>query len=370
LFYSREILGAFILMSGNPPFSELLNIDNTRLSNPAGGTTRNFDLPITLGSIDTNQLTPNTQQWNMNIQHSLTGNMVLEVAYSGSRGVHFMRTQDINQPLPDARLSVATPAAQRLNPQQLRPYKGWAVINHREQSYASNYHGLQLGLNRNFAKGLMGQIAYTWSKTIDNADFTGGIYGFVPNTRDSSGERGRASFDSNHNFIASYLWEIPFLKNRNDLIGKVLGGWQLSGVSAIRTGLPISPELGQDYAGVGSSTRQRPAAIRSPFLGRDARNINGWFDAAAYTTPVPGTFSPVARNILSGPGWNNHDMSFAKYIPFGESRRLEIRADGFNVFNHTQFNAVGTSFSTPQSFGRVTSARDPRSFMVGARLQF
>jgi carboxypeptidase family protein len=162
MFYSREILGAFILMSGNPPFSELLSIDNAQLSNPAGGSTRNFDLPITLGSIDTNQLTPNTQQWNLNIQHGLTGNMVLEVAYSGSRGVHFMRTQDINQGLPDARVSVATPAAQRLNPNPLRPYKGWTVINHREQSYASNYHGLQVGLNRSFARGLSGQIAYTW----------------------------------------------------------------------------------------------------------------------------------------------------------------------------------------------------------------
>jgi hypothetical protein len=160
------------------------------------------------------------------------------------------------------------------------------------------------------------------------------------------------------------------LKSRTDLLGKVVGGWQLSGISAIRTGLPISPELGLDYAGVGSATRQRPAAIRSPFLGRDQRSISSWFDAAAYTTPTPGTFSPVARNILSGPGWNNHDMSFAKFIPFGESRRVEIRADGFNVFNHTQFNAVGTSFSTPTAFGRVTSTRNERSFMVGARLQF
>ncbi|MBI4905386.1 MAG: hypothetical protein HY820_17255 [Acidobacteria bacterium] len=83
-----------------------------------------------------------------------------------------------------------------------------------------------------------------------------------------------------------------------------------------------------------------------------------------------GTFSPVARNILSGPGWNQVDMSFAKIIQIAEKRRLEIRADGFNIFNHTQFNGVGTSFFTPATFGKVTSARDPRSFMVGARLQF
>ena len=67
---------------------------------------------------------------------------------------------------------------------------------------------------------------------ITNGEFTAGIYGFVPNTRDSSGERGRANFDANHNFIASYIWEIPFLKNRRDVLGAVFGGWQLSGITS------------------------------------------------------------------------------------------------------------------------------------------
>lgn len=365
IFYSREILGAFILMSGNPPFSELLTVENTLLSNPGGGTTRNFDLPITLGSIDMNQLTPYTQQWNFNIQLGLSGNTVLEIGYSGSRAIHMMRTQDINQPLASEAI-----ARGQQNANQARPYKGWGVINHREQSYMSNYHGLQTGLNRSMSRGLMLQIAYTWSKAIDNADFPGGIYGFVPNTRDSSGERGRANFDATHNFIASYLWDVPFLRNRKDLIGRILGGWQYSGVVTLRTGLPISPELGRDIAGVGSSARQRPEAIRSPFLPRGERSITRWFDADAYVQPAFGTFSSVARNILSGPGWNQFDMSFQKVIRFGEGRRVEIRADGFNIFNHTQFNGVGTSFFTPATFGRVTSTRNERSFMVGTRIQF
>jgi hypothetical protein len=365
IFYSREILGAFILMSGNPPFSELLTIENTSLANPAGGTTRNFDLPITLGSIDTNQLTPYTQQWNLNIQHGLSGNMVLEIGYSGSRAIHMMRTQDLNQPLPDERI-----ARGQLNANQVRPYAGWGIINHREQSYNSNYHGLQIGLNRHFSKGLMMQLAYTWSKAIDNADFSGGIYGFYPNTRDASGQRGRANFDTPHNFIASYVYELPFLKGNKSLLGRTLGGWQLSGTTAIRTGLPINPLLGRDIAGVGSSAQQRPEATRSPVLSGSDRTITRWFDPTAYVQPAFGTFSTVARNIMSGPGWNVWDMSFNKYFQIAESTRLEIRADGFNVFNHTQWDGVGTSFFTPASFGRVTSTRNERSFMVGARLQF
>jgi hypothetical protein len=365
LFYSREILGAFILMSGNPPFSELLTVENTPLSNPGGGAARNYDLPITLGSIDTNQLTPYTQQWNMNIQHQLSTSTVLEVGYSGSRAIHMMRTQDINQPLASEAI-----ARGQQNANQLRPYKGWGVINHREQSYMSNYHGLQLGLNRSFSRGLMGQVAYTWSRAIDNADFTGGIYGFVPNTRDSSGERGRANFDASHNFVASYVWDIPFLRNRRDIIGRTLGGWQYSGVVNIRTGLPISPILGRDIAGVGSSDRQRPDALRSPVLPRDQRSIDRWFDPTAYVQPAFGTFSSVARNIMSGPGTNTFDMSFVKIVRFGEGRQFELRADGYNIFNHTQFAGVGTTFFTPATFGRITSTRDERNFMVGARIQF
>jgi len=365
MFFSREILGAFILMSGNPPFSELLSIENTALSNPGGGTTRNFDLPITLGSIDMNQLTPNTQQWNLNIQHGLGNNMVLEVGYSGTRGVHFMRTQDLNQPLPDPLI-----AQGRRNANQARPYKGWSVINHREQSYASNYHGLQMSLNRSFSKGFLFQTAYTWSKAIDNADFTGGIYGFYPNTRDASGERGRASFDANHNFIGSIVWDTPFLRDRKDILGKAFGGWQVSAIYTLRTGLPISPELGRDNAGVGSATRQRPFASGSPFVPHGERTLERWFNPSVYSAPELGTFSPVARNILSGPGWNQWDTTFMKYFRVTEGIRFELRAEAYNLFNHTQFSGVGTSLATPSTFGRVTSTRNERSFMLGGRIQF
>ena len=365
LFYSREILGAFILMSGNPPFSELVTVDNTRLSAPGGGSSRNFDLPIALGSIDMNQLTPYTQQWNFNIQHGLGGHMVLEVGYSGSRGLHFMRTQDLNQPQPNPLIPLGG-----ANANQLRPYQGWAAISHREQSYSSNYHGLQTSLNRSFSNGLLFQTAYTWSKAIDNADFTGGIYGNFPDTRNSRGERALSSFDARHNFIASMVYEIPFLKGRKDMVGRAFGGWQVGTIYTLRTGLPISPELGRDIAGVGSATRQRPLATGTPQLAHDQRSLTQWFNASVYSLPAFGTFSPVSRNIVTGPGWNQWDMNFMKAFPLKEGVRMELRAEGYNFFNHTQFNGVGTSFTTPTTFGRVTSTRNERNFMVGARIQF
>ena len=163
---------------------------------------------------------------------------------------------------------------------------------------------------------------------------------------------------------------MPFLKGRNDLLGKAFGGWQVSGIYTVRTGLPISPELGRDNAGVGSATRQRPYAIGSPVLGRDERSVTRWFNASVYSEPALGTFSPVGRNVLSGPGWNQFDATFMKYFQLAEKVRLELRAEAYNLFNHTQFAGIGTTFTTPSTFGRVTSARDPRNMMIGARLQF
>ena len=366
LFFSREILGAFILMSGNPPFSQLVTLLNTNLSNPGGGTARDFDLPITLGSIDLNQLTPYTEQWNLNVQHRLMTNTVLEVGYSGSRTIHMMRTQDINQPLPSAGVAQGTAG---FNANQLRPYKGWGIISHREQSYAASYNGLQMGLTRNFSRGLGITASYTWSRALDNADFTGGIYGAAPNTSDLK-ERGRASFDATHNFIASYIYDLPFLRNRHDLVGRVVGGWQLSGITTIRTGLPLNPTLGRDYAGVGSSAGQRPQTTGDPMLSHGERTADRWFDTTKYVEPAFGTFASSGRNILSLPGWNNWDLAMTKSFRLRARTNVEFRADAFNFPNHTQFNAVGSSYATPSTFGKVTSAKNERALMLGFRLSF
>src|SRR5258708_6983022 len=208
IFYSREILGAFILMSGNPPFQQQALIYNTSLSNPAAGNTLGFDVPLNLGSNDLNQHTPYTEQYNFNIQRTLSSNFILEVGYSGSHGVHMMRTQDVNQPLPNVGIANKT-----LNANQYRPYPGFGIVSNREQSFASKYNGLQVELSRRFSGGLMFKADYTWSKALDTTDCcSGNIYNFYPNSQNASLEWGRSSFDAEHNFIVNYVWEIPFLR--------------------------------------------------------------------------------------------------------------------------------------------------------------
>jgi hypothetical protein len=366
IFNSREILGAFILMSGNPPFQQQAQIYNTSLSNPKAGNTLGFDVPLNLGSNSLNQNTPYTEQWNFNIQRTLGANWMLEIGYAGSHGLHMMRTQDVNQPLPNVGIANKT-----LNANQYRPYLGYGIISNREQSYASKYNGLQVELSRRFSHGLMFRADYTWSKALDTTDCcSGNIYNFYPNTRNANLEWGRSSWDAEQNFIANFVWEIPFLRNRNDLAGKALGGWQFSGITTFQTGLPIDPVLNLDQAGVGSTARQRPQVTTSPVLGRGNRTVGKWFDPAAFVLPTIGTFATTSRNFISRPGTNNWDMSLYKTFKIYERASLQLRADAFNPWNHTEFDTVGLSYSTPSTFGKVTAAKNARNLMVGLRLQW
>jgi hypothetical protein len=366
IFFSREILGAFILMSGNPPFQQQALIYNTGLSNPASGNTLGFDVPITLGSNDLHQHTPYTEQYNFNIQRTLSRNLILEIGYAGSHGLHMMRTQDINQPLPNVGIANKT-----LNANQYRPYAGFGIISNREQSYASKYNGLQVELSRRFSGGFMIRADYTWSKALDTTDCcSGNIYNFYPDTQNAHLEWGRSSMDAEHNFIANYVWELPFLRSHTDLTGKLLGGWQLSGITTFQTGLPIDPTLGIDQAGVGSTARQRPQVVGSPFLGFGDRTVGRWFNPAGFVLPSIATFATTSRNFLSAPGTNNWDMSLYKTFRLQERISLQFRADAFNPWNHTEFSSVGTTYTTPSQFGKVTAAKNARNLMLGLRMQW
>ncbi len=364
LFYSREILGAFILMAGNPPFEQQALIYNALLSNPSNGSSANT--PVTIGSNDLHQNTPYTEQFNFNIQHTLSSNLILEIGYAGSHGLHMMRTIDINQPLPQVGIANGT-----LNANLYRPYQGYGIIEDRQQSYASKYNALQASLSRRFAHGLMFKANYTWSKALDNTDCcSGNIYNPIPDSYNYSYEWGRSSFDAEQNFIADYVWEIPFLLGRNDLVGKTLGGWQLSGITTFQSGLPNDITIGKDDAGVGSAQGQRPQVLSNPNLGFGNRTAAEWFNPAEWVAPPLGTFATTGRNLVSIPGTNNWDMSLHKTFKLYERMNLQFRADAFNPFNHTEFMTVGKTITTPAQFGKVTAAKNARNLMLGLRLEW
>jgi hypothetical protein len=362
-YHSREILGAFILIASNPPFQERLEVENTSLSNPGGGTERNVDLPINLSAIDTDQTTPYTEQWNLNIQQLLGAATVLEVGYVGTRGRHMMRSRDINE----GPLNADVPAG-RISANALRPYRGWGQISWREQTYDSDYHGLQIGVDGRVQRNLKLKAAYTWSRTRDNADNRGHIYGASAyNNKMPELLLGPASFDTPHRFVSSVIYRTPWLAERRDLWGAIAGGWTVSTIFTAETGYPFTPTIGVDRAGLGAARDQRPLLVGDWEV--DNRSADRWFNTDAFEMPAPGTLAATPRNFMRLPGRSNWDISMSKFFSLPGTARVEVRVEAFNAFNTTQFSGVGSNMSNV-NFGRVTSVHAARRVQLGLRLTY
>jgi hypothetical protein len=196
------------------------------------------------------------------------------------------------------------------------------------------------------------------------------------NMYDRRPERGLASNDVPHNFIFNYVWELPVGRGKrfdiqNSALDAVIGGWQLSGITNFRSGMPMTIGTSGDLARVGTGSQRADATGVKPRKLDPRTNQLVGFDRAAYSAPAIGTFGNLARNTQPGFGLNNWDVGVNKNFQIrylGEASRLQIRAEWFNFFNHTQFRGIGTTVNVPSSFAIVNSAYDPRILQVAAKL--
>ncbi|HZB44719.1 MAG TPA: hypothetical protein VE360_05725, partial [Pyrinomonadaceae bacterium] len=320
--------------------------------------------------------TPYMQHWNANVQRQLGRSRILEVGYVGSKGTKLLSARDINQPLPSA-LPPGLPFVPR-------PVAGFDDITLLESRASSTYHSLQARLQQRLDFGLALLASYTWSKSIDDASnfFTSaGDPNFPQDSYNLRAERGRSNFDVRHRLSVSYSYDLPFGKGRayladRGLLSAFLSGWQTFGIVTAQTGRPFTVALLQDLdnSGTGRSTlgfgaNDRPNLVRDPRLANPTPDR--WFDTSAFALPAPGTFGNAGRNILDGPGYHNVNASLVKNTSINERLNLQLRAEVFNLFNHPNFN-LPDNFFFPGSptFGRITSARDPRHLQFGAKLLF
>ncbi len=362
LYYERVQGNDIYNVAPNPPFSSTATIYNTLLSNPGGGT--GAIIPSTLTVYDPAYPTSYTQQYNFGIQHSFARSVVADVSYVGTRGTHLSDTRNINQPLPAGAAQVLAKTA---NVNQVRPYLGYAAINEYYNGANSSYNALQASLRSDVWHGLTLQASYTYSHAIDDVD------GDVPGNAHQNSyaaylEYGNSGYDRTQTLILSYVYNIPEPSSQR-VVRAIAGNWQLSGISTFETGVPINITLPGDNAGIGGAP-YRPNLVGNPAIGGGSRQV--WFNPAAFAQPAPGLFGNAGRNIVRGAGINNTDASLFRNFPGilkVESSGLQIRAEFYNVFNHTNFSSFGTTFGSP-NFGQATAARDPRTIQLGARLYF
>jgi Carboxypeptidase regulatory-like domain len=349
----------------NPPFAKTANITNPPLNNPGGGAAAP-PTPVSLFSYDFQYKVPTAQTYSLGIQHELFKDTGLEIAYVGSRGTHLDHARNINQPLRFGGFDFNPLLnGNTISVDSLRPYRGWSTIRQSENTGSSTYHSLQVNFDKRFAAGFKFQLAYTFSRAVgDVFDSNGRSVNALPqDSYNMKAERGLLGFDRPHNLSINYIYELPFFKGRHGAVGRILGGWEISGITTVSSGPASSP--GIDTGSNGLATR--PNLVGNQIEG--PRTVEKWFNTAAFAAPAPGFFGNAGRNIIREPGTHKWDMSFFKNNRISESVNLQFRAEFFNIFNHASFNGINTTFGSG-AFGSVTSARDPRIIQFGLKLGF
>ncbi len=337
------------------------------------------------------------QQWNFNVQRALPFNMIMEVAYAGSRGTRLPANIEFNQ-IPNQYLALgndlltqvpnpffgqipnntALGAATVSKGQLLRPFPQFTSFTAQADSNGSSiYHALQVRLEKRLSHGLSFLAAYTFSKLIDNGSAGvlssfGGVPGFEDNNNRSL-ERSLGSQNVPHVFTLSYVYQLPS-PSRNGALRLALGGWQLNGITSIQDGAPLAlttstnPTLGQ----VGVGTLRPNNNGQSAALGGSIETrLNRYFNTSVFSQPGPWQFGNTARTLpdVLSPRIANFDLSLVKNNKFLERYRIQLRGEAFNIFNHPHFGPPGAAFGTP-NFGVITNAGSARVIQVALKLYF
>ena len=362
----------FYTMVGNPPYSKIANFLNPPFDNPAAGAAAPLT-PLSLNTVDQTYDVSKSQTWSLSVQRQVTQDLMVNVAYVGSKGDHLDYDRNINQ-VPaalgydfDPRIACTTttpyPCTSRISGSYVSPYLGWAGITDVVPVGYSNYHSLQVTVEKRVSHGLSFGAAYTWSKAI--ALSGGGGLGSQPqNSYDIAPDRGLASFDRPQVLVLNYIYNIPAFRNSKGPTRALLGGWQTSGVLTFQSGFALT--AGYTSATQGLATRPDAVAGTST---NGPKTVDQWLNTQAFSAPPFGYFGNAGVGTIRGPGMNNWDMSGFKTFRIAESVKLAFRADFFNAWNHANFVDVNTTYGGG-GFGQVLDDYQPRVVQLSLKLEF
>lgn len=381
-FFTRNGVSDSIFLGGNPPFQPTANVSFGNVDNP-GGTSTNL-LPLTVTTYPLIQSNPEAWNWNITLERHLPWQSIASIAYVGRRGIHLPREVDINQP------TTATVAANPgVNLDALRPYKGYNSIRSSQNVASSRYNALQLTWNRRFANSFMFGLSYTYSKSMDDGSAPRDI---IPNTYDARNLWSLSSFDVTHMMVINYLYELPFFRSSKTVAGKLLGGWQVSGITQFQTGGACSAIVNTDYAGVGVdgnindcggsgqlwAINGNPAVLGN-FAAGGTSDPRLWFQttnsdgSSIFTAPAKGTFvtGKASRNFYHDPGLQNWNIGLYKKFAITERTGFQFRAQAFDTFNHPNLGGAGRNPNNLSTFGKVTGkTNDVRNLQLSLRFFF
>ena len=330
---------------------------------------------------------PLSMQVNFNIQHELPGQMLVESAYVGTRGLQLNSGVTYNQITPDkqslgAQLNQLVdnpffgkiPTGTLVNArvargQLLRPFPQFGAIGIVNVAGASStYHSWQNTVSKRFSRGFTFEGSYTWSKLIDNGTSHQNAY-------DIRASRSLSDLDIRHRFVISYIYELPFGRGRrfgtnvSRLTDTVLGGWQVNGFTSFQNGNPLSFSASNTSGLFASVTRPNNNGTSGLLTGPVDQRLNGYFTTAPYTQPAPFTFGTLGPRLpdIRSDGVRNFDLSLFKDFKPLERVRIQLRGEFLNALNTPRFGNPNTAV-TSSAFGVITSqANAPRQIQFGLK---
>jgi hypothetical protein len=377
-FYDRSLNGIWEQNAfQDPPLVQTTTVTNTPLTStlnlfdsPLGGSVAGPPLgPTHLVTTGTPTFkVPSYLDYNLSVQHEIMPNTVLEVGYVGTKGLHLLGDVDVNQPTVAARLANPTDDVNAI-----RPYLGYGAITARLPVFTSNYNSLQVSLNRRFSRGLTLEVGYTWSKFLDTNPFDRTLATY--NTYDYKQSYGPSTLNTPQMLVVSYVYDLPFHGNQNGVAGRVLGGWEISGITTMQSGQSTAitqstDPFGAYPNGLGMLSAGDTVQIRADQIGdpHGPKTAAEFFNTAAFTAAA-GHFGTSHPGAILGPGLQVWDLSLMKNINFAEHIGLQLRLETFNTFNHGNPSGIDTNFGDG-GFGAVTGWHDPRNVQIGAKIHF
>jgi hypothetical protein len=302
------------------------------------------------------------ENWDFDIQQQLPRSFVLSAGYQGSEGHKLLSPMTLN---------LINPAT------GTRPFPQFAGVGSKSYEGNSNFHALQVSLKHSFAHGLLWQTQYQFSKAITDASVGAGETVAVENISCRACDRSLSPYDVRHNLVVNAVYQLPFGTKRqflkSGLAGRLLGGWDLSGLAVARTGLPVNIVVTRSAAVMpdGVASNQRPnLAPGVSILPAGGQTINQYWNIAAFAVPAAKTWGNSGRYIATAPGFYDLNTALEKKFPIREILSASFRVEAFNLFNHAILGTPAANISTPATFGRITSSSSPRNIQVMFRVEF
>ena len=421
MFYDQSAVHNYELeVFTNPPFLCQTNYTSAQLGNPVnnGNTLAGpcaTGAPPNLYATMVQYKTPYVQDFSLDLQQQITRTTVLDVGYFGEHGTHLQGIVDINQVRPGSFLNTSISYTQvpgctgftsgtcegPLN--QLRPYPGYTAINDVLNIFNQNYNSLQAKFTKHFSGKSLIDVNYSWSRGLTNAQSD---YSSAPqNTYNLNAEYGPSIYNRSDILNVDGVWELPWMRAQHGIAGKVLGGWELSGIWALNSGLPLTATMsgggtisygptnsvltstynGQTNGGVAndaggldiigpSASSLRPDMVLNPNQSTGGVQLHTrlhWFNQTAFVAPPPSSYrvGNERRGVVNGPGFDRFDFGLFRSFNLWRDAKFTVRGEGYNVFNHTNFSTIGTS-ATSSAFGTATADRGPRILQVGGKFDF